>query len=133
MTKINGNGTTATENHYEFNDYQKSNENTYYRLADVSTNNVTTYSPIISSSCTQSNAFEAKAFPTPAQDFITIKINKLDVNASYAIIDRLGRIIKSGKLEQIQSNLDIHELSSGFYFLQINSNESNSNIKFEKL
>lgn len=133
LSKINGNGTTATENHYEFNDYQKSNENRYYRLADVSTNNTTTYSQIISSSCTQSNVFEAKAYPTPAQDFITIKINKLDVNASYTIIDRLGRIIKGGKLEQIQSTLDIHELSSGFYFLQINSNESNSNIKFEKL
>jgi hypothetical protein len=133
LSKIKGNGTTATENHYEFNDYTKSNDNTYYRLADVSTDNITTYSKIISSSCTQTNAFEAKAYPTPAQDFITIKINKLDVNASYSIIDRLGRIIKGGKLEQIQSTLDIHELSSGFYFLQINSNESNSNIKFEKL
>ena len=130
---IKGNGTTATANYYNYFDYQKSNENTYYRLADVSTNKTTTFSQIISSTCTQNVAFEAKAYPTPAQDYINIKINRLDNNASYTIIDRLGRIIKSGKLDQIQSTLDIHELSSGFYFLQINYNESNSIIKFEKI
>jgi hypothetical protein len=130
---VKGNGTTATANYYNYFDYQKSIENTYYRLADVSTNNTTTFSQIISSTCSQNDAFEAKAYPTPAQDYINIKINRLDKNASFSIIDRLGRIIKSGKLDQIQSTLDIHKLSSGFYFLQINSSESNSNIKFEKI
>jgi hypothetical protein len=133
LNTIKGNGTTATANHYAYFDYQKSIYNTYYRLADVSTNKTTTFSQIISSTCTQNDAFEAKAYPTPAQDYINIKINRLDKNASFSIIDRLGRIIKSGKLDQIQSTLDIHELSSGFYFLQINSSESNSNIKFEKI
>lgn len=133
LNTIKGNGTTASANYYAYFDYQKSIENTYYRLADVSTNKTTTFSQIISSTCSQNDAFEAKAYPTPAQDYINIKINRLDKNASFSIIDRLGRIIKSGKLDQIQSTLDIHELSSGFYFLQINSSESNSNIKFEKI
>jgi hypothetical protein len=130
---IKGNGTTATAHDYNYRDYQKSNQKAYYRLADVSTDKITSYSQITSSKCNQNLVFESEVFPSLANDYIAININKLDVNASYKIIDLLGGIIRAGILDKIHTRLDIHDLSSGFYFLQISTNESNSIVKFEKL
>lgn len=132
LANIKGQGTTAVSHSYSSKDFQISEKNTYYRLVDVSLNNTKTNSNIISSNCNKKSEFEAIVFPTLANDNINIKINQIDKNANYVIFDRLGRSIKSNKLEQFKTEIDINELSSGLYYIRVSSSESNSNYKFEK-
>lgn len=68
-------------------------------------------------------------FPNPANETVTIKIDDKLVGSVYSFIDQLGRTILTGKLISVSSNINISELSSGFYLLKVGENKPISVIK----
>ncbi len=70
----------------------------------------------------QENQFNNNAFsiyPNPANDIIHINTSISLTNESYSIINTLGQTVLNGKLEKYHTTIDVQELPSGFYSLQI--------------
>ncbi len=61
-------------------------------------------------------------YPVPAKDFIIIKLAADAVNSTLQIIDVLGKTVYSGIVDKQTSRIDISNLKSGTYFIQIKHN-----------
>lgn len=58
-------------------------------------------------------------YPNPANNFITIKNNKITTeNFNYRIIDVTGRIVKNG-ISKFNTNINIENFSDGLYTIQV--------------
>jgi hypothetical protein len=66
-------------------------------------------------------------FPNPAQEFITIQTDLTVTELNVAIIDTLGKVVKSSKILQgsTSSIIETDTISNGIYFVKI-YNETNS-------
>ncbi len=71
-----------------------------------------------------------KLYPNPAEDMITVENYSSEV-MNYIIKDVTGRDIKSG-LVNSSSSIELNELSSGVYFIELSTKDQNSTIKFIK-
>ncbi len=70
-----------------------------------------------------------QVFPNPANQAITVQQTSFQANESLSIFDQQGRIVKVvDDLISNETNIDISELKSGIYFIQI----GNSRSKFIK-
>lgn len=68
-------------------------------------------------------------FPNPTNGKINIKnINNIALNI-VTLSEINGRVIKSFKINDTDTELDISELNSGIYFLNLNTNEGSESIK----
>jgi hypothetical protein len=65
----------------------------------------------------ESVASQVKIYPNPADDMLNIKINEGLIGSSYSIYDETGRLIASGKLNSMISQLDVSGFAAGFYAL----------------
>ena len=61
-------------------------------------------------------------YPNPASDIINVNLNPNTQQASYFIVDHLGKILQKGQISNTVQ-LDISALKSGFYFLQIQDSQ----------
>jgi hypothetical protein len=74
-------------------------------------------------------------YPNPTSNLLNIVVeNKLDSPEAYAIINSLGQIIKSKKIESEQDlSVNVSNLTQGIYFLKLSKNQSETNtIRFIK-
>jgi hypothetical protein len=69
-------------------------------------------------SLTESESFDFSFSPNPTKDLITLKSNKI-LNKQIKILDQFGRIMLESKIESTETQIDLGELSSGIYFLQM--------------
>lgn len=77
----------------------------------------------------------AKVFPTAADNEINIIPNGFSNTISYKIINSEGRVVKQANVNQdssYQYTMDVSDLSSGIYFLNIQDDTRNSTKKFIK-
>jgi Secretion system C-terminal sorting domain len=60
-------------------------------------------------------------FPNPANSNFTLKVaeDKYLQNAQYQVIDLLGKIVKSGVVRDLQTNVSIQDLSVGMYEIRL--------------
>ena len=65
-------------------------------------------------------------YPNPASDVISVKINPLLLGQNYKIIDQVGRIVLTDKLQSEITSININELPFGIYFLTIGENKIQS-------
>ncbi|MEQ8424736.1 MAG: T9SS type A sorting domain-containing protein, partial [Cyclobacteriaceae bacterium] len=72
---INGNGTTANQNTYVFQDYSPNNGANYYRLKQVDFDGVIDYSEIINVNSTIEDTFNVQVYPNPASEYVIVRSN----------------------------------------------------------
>ena len=58
-------------------------------------------------------------YPNPTTDNVTLQLTPAELGKAYCLVDELGRKIKSGKLADQNSVIEISELPTGIYFLQV--------------
>ena len=75
----------------------------------------------------ETNSF--KLYPNPAVSVLNIKTDNNFINQPYSIIDGLGRIVLNGKLNEVESTINVEQLSKGIYYLKIAGNSANKFIK----
>ncbi len=88
------------------------------------------YSDFIPTGIEQTEQSKLSIAPNPAQDYFTVKLenNQLfDIN----IYDSEGRLIKSQKASNNMRKIDIKDLKSGIYFIQIT--DANNRVYSSKL
>ena len=70
-----------------------------------------------------------KLYPNPVLSVLNIKADFKNVNQPYTIIDGLGRVVINGKLTEVESTINVEQLSKGIYYLKIAGNSANKFIK----
>ena len=73
--------------------------------------------------------FEFVLFPNPVQDVLNVSFDN-NTSATFTIINMMGRAVKLGSLSQ--EGIDVNELTSGVYFIQITSGQNSVTKKFIK-
>ena len=68
-------------------------------------------------------------FPNPVKRVLNVSIDQNLINQQYAIIDGLGRVVLNGKLNEVDSTINVEHLSKGIYYLMVSDNNA---IKFIK-
>ena len=68
----------------------------------------------------------AEVYPNPCDGVLNIKLEKYSKDVNYKIIDIQGNVVMLGILNNVDSFLDISNISSGIYMINI---ENNSPIK----
>ncbi len=71
-------------------------------------------------------------YPNPVNDIINIQTKSTIEVKSMAVYDILGQIIIAVPDVKTVSNIDVSKLSTGNYFLKMNTNKGTSNVKFVK-
>lgn len=94
----------------------------------IQTNTVTTTINALSTSDFEKNNFAV--YPNPASNFVTIS-SELSVDATYEISDINGKLLLNGKVEN-NREIDISQLQSGFYLINISSEYQKQTFKIIK-
>ncbi|TRX22991.1 T9SS type A sorting domain-containing protein [Flavobacterium franklandianum] len=75
---------------------------------------------------TPENSVEPKAeiviFPNPTTDFVTVNMEGIEFKSglqSYQLYDLQGRLLKQNTIDQADTRIDLNDLSSSIYILQV--------------
>jgi hypothetical protein len=69
----------------------------------------------------QSNLFSV--FPNPAQNVINVNLDGELVGSVYTIYDNIGKAVKTGKLNSVNTTIELNDLSSGIYTFSVGENK----------
>ena len=76
--------------------------------------------------------FEAnslKLYPNPVVSVLNIKTTENLIKQPYSIIDGLGRVVLNGKLNEVDSAINVEQLSKGIYYLKVAGKSATKFIK----
>ena len=68
-------------------------------------------------------------YPNPVINILNIKTNENLINQTFTIIDSLGRVVLNGKLNEVDTVINVEQLSKGIYYLKIAGNSATKFIK----
>lgn len=80
-------------------------------------------------SSTTFNTIGLKLYPNPVVSILNVSIDSNLINQPYTIIDGLGKVVLKGKLNGVESTINVEQLSKGIYYLKIDGNSSSKFIK----
>lgn len=84
----------------------------------------------VSNNTWNSDEFDVSLFPNPACDFVTLDIQNLEnMDSMIYVYNRLGILVKSISLDQIQSQFYVGDLPNGYYIIEIKSIRSTEKQK----
>ena len=70
-----------------------------------------------------------KLYPNPVLSILNLKTDHNFINQTYTIIDGLGRVVLNGKLNEVDTTINVEQLSKGIYYLKISGNSATKFIK----
>ncbi len=74
-----------------------------------------------------------KIYPNPVKSNLTISLNSVIPNTLFEIYDSLGKVLKSGTISELETNIFIEDLSNGIYFIKIKNNDNSNSQSFIKM
>jgi hypothetical protein len=126
---VPSNGNSNIERQYNFSS-NLINQNNYFRLNIVDIDGSSKFGPIVMVTTTCSNRV-ITMYPNPSRSTVTVR--GLTGDNRLLLLDNLGQVIKSIKTSNYSETLNISNLPSGAYLLQILSNNKvTDNIKVVK-
>lgn len=79
----------------------------------------------------EKNTFSFSIYPNPATNLLTVNVeNALTKNITLTIYNSIGAIVKSILIQQSKQQIDVSELSNGFYMVELTSTNGHSAQKF---
>ena len=75
------------------------------------------------------NSSNLKLYPNPVVSILNVKTDFNLINQPYSIIDGLGRVVLNGKLNEVDTAINVEQLSKGIYYLKILGNSATKFIK----
>ena len=70
-----------------------------------------------------------KLYPNPVVSVLNIKIYNNLINQPYTIIDGLGRVVLNGKFNEVDTTINVEQLSKGIYYLKVDGSSATKFIK----
>ncbi|CAM1370794.1 hypothetical protein TSEDIMI_90001 [Tenacibaculum sediminilitoris] len=81
----------------------------------------TTFANVETNPLRDENVIDLMAYPNPALDFIQVKFASKADNMTYKVVNTIGRVMKSGRLDT--SSIDVSKLNTGIYILEVNDGQ----------
>ena len=128
IAKVLGQGTTANPTAYKSEHTDPAVGTNYYRLRQVDFDDQFAYSEIEKVEVPQNNKLTFQVYPNPSSDRITLVLNGM---ADVSVIDLYGRKLFTQRLGDRQI-LDISQLETGMYILQMEQNGKRRKLVFVK-
>ncbi len=75
---------------------------------------------------------DLNVFPNPSNYDLNLKITNFNKVSSYNIYNSLGQIVLSGRIENINTIINISTLKTGMYFIEVNDGKERKSAKFIK-
>jgi hypothetical protein len=104
---------------YEFLDAAAPAATAYYRLQQLDTDGVATYSPVVAVAGSEAAAPSLMAWPVPARHTLWVRYDAT-AQVLFRLRDTTGRVVRQLTFQQ-QAQLDISNLPAGVYYLQASS------------
>jgi hypothetical protein len=70
-----------------------------------------------------------KLYPNPVLSILNVKTDYNLINQPYTIVDGLGRVVLNGKINDVESTINVEQLSKGIYYLKVSDNRASKFIK----
>lgn len=132
-----GNGNSNQAQQYEFSDNHILHGNNYYRLKQIDLNAAVQYSKVVLiKGNTSTNTIINQLYPNPAKNQITVSVNaaaKEKINLLVTDVTGKKIIAQQFAVNQGMNNLnvDITNIQSGVYLIQIVDNSQSNSIPFK--
>jgi surface protein len=75
------------------------------------------------------DAMGIKLYPNPVLNVLNVTTDYTLINQPYTIIDGLGRVILKGKLNEVETAINVEQLSKGIYYIKLSDNNASKFIK----
>ena len=75
------------------------------------------------------NTSSLKLYPNPVLSILNVKTDYNLINQPYTIVDGLGRVVLNGKINEVESTINVEQLSKGIYYLKISDKNASKFIK----
>jgi len=75
------------------------------------------------------NTIGLQLYPNPVLSVLNIKTDYNLINQPFTIIDGLGRVVLNGKINEVESTINVEQLSKGIYYLKISDKNASKFIK----
>ncbi len=70
-----------------------------------------------------------KLYPNPVINVLNIKVDSNLINQPYDVFDSLGRVVLNGKLNDVETSINLEQLSKGIYYLKVSDNNASKFVK----
>ena len=70
-----------------------------------------------------------KLYPNPVLNVLNVTTHYTLINQPYTIIDGLGRVILKGKFNEVETAINVEQLSKGIYYIKLSDNNASKFIK----
>jgi len=75
------------------------------------------------------DAISLKLYPNPVISVLNVTAGCSLINQPYTIIDGLGRVVLKGKLNEVESTINVEQLPKGIYYIKLSDNNTSKFIK----
>ena len=70
-----------------------------------------------------------KLYPNPVLNILNVKVDSNLINQPYSVVDGLGRVVLNGKLNDVETTVNVEQLSKGLYYLKVSDNTASKFVK----
>ena len=82
------------------------------------------------------SALDVKAFPNPAADRLSVRVNAASAQADWLLVNQMGQVVLRNQVSLVDGKyeeaLDISQLTAGLYFLRVRAGEEVTTVKVVK-
>lgn len=75
------------------------------------------------------DTISVKLYPNPVLSVFNVKVNYNLISQPYSIVDSLGRVVLNGKLNEVDTTINVEQLSKGLYYLKVSDSNASKFIK----
>jgi len=68
-------------------------------------------------------------YPNPVINVLNVKVDSNLINQPYNVVDCLGRVVLKGKLNDVETTINVEQLSKGIYYLKVSDNSASKFVK----
>jgi surface protein len=75
------------------------------------------------------DAISLKLYPNPVLGVLNVKVDSNLINQPYNVLDGLGRIVLNGNLNDVDTTINVDQLSKGIYYIKLSDNNASKFVK----
>jgi hypothetical protein len=70
-----------------------------------------------------------KLYPNPVTSIFNLQVDYNLINQPYTIVDGLGRVVLNGSLNEVDTAINVEQLSKGIYYLKLSDSNASKFVK----
>ena len=71
-------------------------------------------------------------YPNPSNSTVSIKVDELNKNMNYSVVNTMGQLVLQGKLTNLVTTLNVSSLATGVYIINVTTENGSNSVKLIK-